>query len=54
MTSNDKSVNITLSVVNARSIYNKCQPFQNYVQGNNNTIYVITETWLSNEENDLR
>ena len=53
MISNDRSVNSTLSVVNARSIYNKLQPFQNYVQDNNTTICAITETWLSNEENDL-
>ena len=54
MISNDRSINATLSVVNARSIYNKPQSFQNYVQVNNTTICVITETWLSNDENDLR
>ena len=52
--SNDRSINATLSVVNARSIYNKLQSFQNYVQDNNTTICTITETWLSNDENDLR
>ena len=41
--SNDRSINATLSVVNARSIYNKLQSFQNYVQDNNTTICVITE-----------
>ena len=54
MINNDRSVNATVSVVNARSIYNKLQPFQNYVQDNNTTICVITETRLSNEENNLR
>ena len=54
MINNDRSVNATLSVVNARSIYNNLKPFQNYVQDNNTTICAITETWLSNEENDLR
>ena len=52
--SNDRSINATLSVVNARSIYNKLQSFQNYVQDNNTTMCAITETWLSNDENDLR
>ena len=52
--SNDRSINATLSVVNARSIYNKLQSFQNFVQNNNTTICAITETWLSNDENDLR
>ena len=54
MISNDRSNNATLSVVNARLIYNKLQSFQNYVQDNNTTICAITETWLSNDENDLR
>ena len=53
MISNDRSVHATLSVVNA-SIYNKLQPFQNYVLDNNIMKGVITKTWLSNEENDLR
>ena len=52
--SNDRSVNATLSVVNARSIHNKLQPFQNYVLDNNTTICVITEPGLSNEDNGLR
>ena len=43
-----------LSVVNARSIYNNLQHFHICVQDNNTTICAITETWLSNEENDLR
>ena len=42
--SNDRSMNATLSLVNARSIYNKPQSFQNYVQDNNTTICAITET----------
>ena len=54
MISNNRSINATLSVVNARSIYNKLQSFQNYVQDDNTTICAITETWLSNDENDLR
>ena len=54
MISNDRSVNAALSVVNTRSIYNKLQSFQNCVQDNNTTICAITETWLSNDENDLR
>ena len=53
MISNDRSINATLSVVNAGSIYNKLQAFQNYIQDKNTTICVITETWLSNDENDL-
>ena len=40
--------------MNARSIYNKPQSFQNYVQDNNTMICAITETWLSNDENYLR
>ena len=52
--SNDRSINSKLSVVNARSIYNKLQSFQNYVQDNITTICAITETWLSNDENDHR
>ena len=52
--SNDRSINVTLSVVNARSIYNKLQSFQNYIQDKNTTICAITETWLSNDENNLR
>ena len=52
--SNDRSIKVTLSVLNARSIYNKLQSFQNYVQDNNTTICAITETWLSNDESDLR
>ena len=47
--SNDRSINATLSVVNARSIYNKLQSFQNYVQDNNTTICAITEPLLSND-----
>ena len=54
MISSDRSINATLSVVNARSIYNKLQSFENYVQDNNTVICVITETWLSNDENNLR
>ena len=54
MISNDRSINATLSVMNARSIYNKLQSFQNCVQDNNTTLCAITETWLSNDENDLR
>ena len=54
MISNERSINATLSVVNARSIYNKLQSFQNYIQDKNTTISAITETWLSNDENDLR
>ena len=54
MISNDRSINATLSVVNARSIYNKLQSFRNYIQDKNTTICVITETWLSNDESDLR
>ena len=40
--------------MNARSIYNKLQSFPNYVQDNNTTICAITETRLSNDENNLR
>ena len=54
MISNNRSINTTLSIVNARSIYNKFQSIQNYVQDNNTTICVITDIWLSNDENDLR
>ena len=36
------------------TINNKLQSFQNYVQDNNTTICMITEIWLSNNENDLR
>ena len=54
MISNNRSIYATLSVVNARSIYNKLQSFQNYVQDNNTMICVTTETWLSNDENGLR
>ena len=52
--SNDRSINATLSVVNARSIHNKLQSFQNYIQDKNTTICTITETWLSNDENNFR
>ena len=52
--SNDRSINATLSVVNARSIYNKLQSFQNYIQEKNTTICAIVETWLSKDENNLR
>ena len=52
--SNDRSINATFSVVNARSIYNKLHSFQNYIQDKNTTICAITETWLSNDDNDLR
>ena len=54
MISNERSINVILSVVNTRSIYNKLQSFPNYVQDSNTTICVTTETWLSNDENDLR
>ena len=40
--------------MNARSIYNKLHSFQNYIQDKNTTICAITETWLSNDDNDLR
>ena len=52
--SNDWSINATLSVVNARSIYNKLHSFQNYIQDKNTTICAITKTWHSNDDNDLR
>ena len=52
--SNDRSINATFSVVNARSVYNKLHSFQNYIQDKNMTICAITETWLSNDDNDLR
>ena len=51
--SNDRSINATFSVVNARSIYKKLHSFQNYIQDKNTTC-AITETWLSNDDNDLR
>ena len=51
---NDRTINATLSVVNARSIYNKLQSFQNCIQDKNTTICASTETWLSNDENDVR
>ena len=50
----DRSVNTTLSLVNARSTYNKLQPFQNYVLDNKIMMCAITKTWISNDENDLR
>ena len=39
--SNDRSINATFSVVNARSIYNKLHSFQNYIQDKNTTQYVL-------------
>ena len=42
------------SHINARSIYPKVLTFQQHVSMMNSTLCTITETWLPNEEDDLK
>ena len=51
---NNRSVSATLHHINARSICNKITDFHEYVTEANPTLCAITETWLSDDEQDLR
>ena len=44
----------TLSHINVQSIVNKTSSFQEYIIDLSPTICALTETWLSNDEADLR
>ena len=45
------SIGMALAHINARSIVNKIQPFQQYILDQNIGICAITETW--NEKDDI-
>ena len=51
---NNRSVSATLHLINARSICNKITDFHEYVTEANPTLCAIMETWLSDDEQDLR
>ena len=51
---NNRSVSATLHHINARSICNKITDFHKYVTEANPTLCAIMETWLSDDEQDLR
>ena len=50
----NRSVSATLHHINARSICNKITNFHEYVTEANPTLCAIMETWLSDDEQDLR
>ena len=51
---NNRGVSAVFSHINARSIYPKTLTFQQYISTVDSTLCAITETWLLNDENDLR
>ena len=51
---NNRSVSATLHHINARSVCNKITDFHEYVTEANPALCAITETWLSDDEQDLR
>ena len=51
---NNRSVSATLHHINARSFCNKITDFHEYVTEANPTLCAIMETWLSDDEQDLR
>ena len=50
----NQSVSATLSHINVQSIVNKTSSFQEYITDLSPTICALAETWLSNDEADLR
>ena len=50
----NQSVSATLSHINVWSIVNKTSSFHEYITDLSPTICALTETWLSNDEADLR
>ena len=46
-------IGMSLAHINARSIVNKIQPFQQYIVDNNIDICAITETWIKKDDIDM-
>ena len=50
----NRSISASISHINVRSIVNKTSSFHDYISDMSPTICTLTETWLPNDETDLR
>ena len=51
---NNRNIYLKISHINAHSIYDKTQPFQEHILSKDVSLCAITESWLPSDDEDLR